>query len=56
MDILHILRSAPDSETEKMISGLSDDRDANVVKLYETEIDWEHIVEAIFSHNQVVCW
>jgi hypothetical protein len=56
MDILHILRSAPDSETEKMISELSDDQRTGVIKLYEAGIDWDGVIDALFSHDRVVCW
>ena len=35
MDILHILRSAPDATTEKMMSELSNDERSAVIKLYE---------------------
>lgn len=56
MDILHILRSLPDTETEKMISELSRDRRSNIIKLYEKNTDWEGIIDAIFAHERVVCW
>ena len=56
MEILHILRSAPDSETEKMMSELSDDQRTGVIKLYEAGIDWDGVIDALFSHDRVVCW
>lgn len=56
MDILHILRSAPDTTTEKMMSDLSRDRQVNVIKLYTDDPDWAGVVDTIFAHNRVVCW
>lgn len=56
MDILHILRSKPDAATEKLITELSPDGGADIIKLYQREIDWEGVVEAIFGHNRVICW
>lgn len=56
MDILHILRSAPDAATEKMMAELSNDQQADVVKLYARDIDWESVVDKIFAHKRVVCW
>jgi hypothetical protein len=56
MDILHILRSAPDAATEKMMSELSSDERSDVIKLYEENIDWDAVVDALFSHDRVVCW
>jgi hypothetical protein len=56
MDILHILRSKPDAATEKIITALTSDGGADVIRLYRGEIDWESVVEAIFGHNRVICW
>jgi Ca2+-binding EF-hand superfamily protein len=55
-DLLHILRSVPDDETQKMMAELSADVDADVIKLYNAEMDWEEVVDAIFSHSRIVCW
>ena len=55
-DILHILRSVPEDGTRKMINDLSNDGKADVIKLYDADKDWEEVVDAIFSHNRVVCW
>ena len=56
MDILHILRSAPNAATEKMMVELSKDEGNGVIKLYEADIDWDSVVDAIFRHDRVVCW
>jgi hypothetical protein len=56
MDILHLLRSEPDVATEKLISDLSADGRVSIIKLFHGDIDWEGVIEAIYSHTRVVCW
>lgn len=56
MGILHILRSAPDAATEKMMTELSNDQQAEIVKLYTQDVNWARVIDKIFAHHQVVCW
>ena len=56
MEILHILRSKPDSGTQKLVFDLSREAYAAVIELYETDNDWEDIVDALFRFKRVVCW
>lgn len=55
-DLLYILRSVPDDGTQRMMSDLAADGNTDVIKLYDAQIDWGAVVDAIFSHNQIVCW
>lgn len=56
MDILHILRSVPDMTTEEMVHALSDQKRSGLIRLYETKIEWDEIVDAIFDSKRIVCW
>lgn len=57
MKILHILRSEPDETVERLIGTMSDKDDETTVKsLYKKEIDWQRLVDDIFSHEKIVCW
>lgn len=57
MKILHILRSEPDETVERLIGNMSDKEDETTVKsLYKKEIDWQRLVDDIFSHEKIVCW
>ncbi|MBS3756388.1 MAG: hypothetical protein KGY56_11890 [Desulfobacterales bacterium] len=57
MKILHILRSEPDETVERLIGGMYEQDDETTVKsLYKKEIDWERLVDDIFSHEKIVCW
>ncbi|MCF8036836.1 MAG: hypothetical protein K9K62_08185 [Desulfobacteraceae bacterium] len=57
MKILHILRSEPDETVERLIGNMSDKDDETTVKsLYKKEIDWQRLVDDIFSHEKIICW
>ena len=58
---LHILRSVPDRVVEDLIETMTAEEWATVVPLYEddlthTPVDWNRIVDDIFSHERVICW
>lgn len=55
-NLLHILRSVPDAGTQKIMAELSTDENADVIKLYDAEKNWDEVIDAIFSHSRVVCW
>lgn len=56
MEILHIFKTRPDRMTELFAGELSKDKDTTVVKLYADDIDWERLVDQIFSHDTVITW
>ena len=56
MKILHILRSRPDDEVGTLMEGLSRDADTTEIRLYEGDVDYEELVDLIFSHDRVVSW
>jgi hypothetical protein len=55
MRVLQILKSEPDEEVRSFMEAFADD-DVTTVPLYEGDVDWEALVDAIFSHDKVVCW
>ena len=56
MKILHILRSEPDETVEKLSAALSRENTATVTPLYQGDVDWEALVDDIYSHDKVICW
>jgi hypothetical protein len=56
MSTLNIVRSAPDEMVERFISALSAEEGDTVVSLYEGNVDWAALVDAIFSHDKVISW
>lgn len=56
MKILNIVRSEPDETVGKCINAFSEDKDAKVIALYEGTVDWQGLVDDIFSYDKVICW
>jgi len=56
MKVLYIYRSEPDELTKKLAEGAAEGKEVVEVKLYEGNVDYDKLVELIFSCDQVVCW
>jgi hypothetical protein len=56
MKMLHILRSEPDDTVQKLCSLVSKSGESSVKALYEKEVDWDALVDEIFSHDKIICW
>ncbi len=56
MKILHVYRSEPNDETNKLVEILSRDRDAMEFKLYVNDPNYDTLVQMIFDADQTVSW
>ena len=56
MKILHVYRSEPTDDVNKLVEILSRDRDASEFKLYMGNPNYDELVSAIFSNDQTVSW
>lgn len=56
MKVLNILRSEPDETVEKLAEAVSKENPSSVTALYEDNVDWDGLVDEIFSHDKVICW
>ena len=56
MKVLHILKSRPGETVKKLFDTLTRNTELSVVELYEEEIDWQGLVDAIFDYDRVICW
>jgi hypothetical protein len=56
MDQLHILRSRPDELVRRLVDGMSKDRQAKEVPLFEGRPDYDQLVKEIFEAEKVICW
>lgn len=56
MKVLNIVRSEPDETVEKCIDAFSGGKDAKLIALYEGNVDWQGLVDDIFSYDKVICW
>ncbi len=56
MDLLHILRSEPDSLVRRFIEALSRGKTAREVPLHSGPVDYDQLVADIFKARKVICW
>ncbi len=55
MKVLHIFKSEPDAQVEKLLEAFSED-EVTTIALFEGEVDWAALVDDIFEHDKVICW
>ncbi len=56
MKTLHIVRSEPTQMTRDFIRATSTQGDDTPVLLYQDDIDYDRLVDGIFSSDRVICW
>lgn len=56
MKILHILKTAPDASTRKIIEVQSAGNETTVIDLTKSGVSYEKLVADVFSHDRVFCW
>jgi len=55
MTTLHILRSEPDERVRELVRTISP-TDGSQIALYEESVDYDRVIDALFSHDRVICW
>lgn len=55
MSTLHIFRSEPDEQVHELIRSIAHD-EIRQIALYEEDVDYDQMVDALFSHDQVISW
>jgi hypothetical protein len=55
---LHILKSKPDKATKTLLStiGAWTSSDNKVFHLYETNPDYEELLDLLFKYDRAICW
>lgn len=56
MKILHILKSAPDGATKKIIELQSVGNQVTTVDLTKGGVDYDKLVADVFGSDKVICW
>ncbi|MDY6879562.1 MAG: hypothetical protein V2J25_16840 [Desulfatiglans sp.] len=56
MKILHIMKTAPDTNTQMLIDIISRDSTSTLFTLYNDEADYDKLIDLIFENDQVVSW
>jgi len=55
MRMLHIFRSKPEGQVRELVRAFSSG-ETREIALYEESVDYDQLVDDIFSHDQIVCW
>jgi trans-2-enoyl-CoA reductase len=55
MNVLHILKSEPDELVEEYLQAFADE-EVTTVTIFEGEVDWEALVDEIFTADKVISW
>ena len=55
MTTLHIFRTEPDEQVRELIWAITPGETTRIV-LYEEIVDYDRLVEALFSHDRVISW
>jgi hypothetical protein len=56
MKLLHVFRSKPTEKILQLTESLSQDNETTQFSLYEEAVDYDRLVELIFSHDKVISW
>ncbi len=56
MKVLHILKTAPDASTERIIEVQSRGQDVTIIDLTAGEVPYDQLVRDVFAHDRVFCW
>ena len=56
MKFLHIFRSEPTTKVLKLVEILSEGNETTRFELYQDEIDYDHLVELIFTYDKIISW
>jgi hypothetical protein len=55
MTTLHIFRSEPDAQVRELIRTITPG-EIRQTSLYEAVVDYDRLVEDLFSHDRVIAW
>lgn len=55
MTTLHIFRSEPDDQIRELIRTITPG-EIRQTNLYEAVVDYDRLVEDLFSHDRVIAW
>jgi hypothetical protein len=56
MKIVHLFRSEPTPEVEELTRILSEGQEVIRFPLYEGPVDYDRLIELVFSNDKVISW
>ena len=56
MKMLHIYRSEPSDDTQKLVEIVSEGRESDSFDLNVDNPDYDALVDMVFAADQTICW
>ena len=56
MKILHVYRSEPNDDVQKLVEIVSEGRDSESFDLHVDSPDYDKLVDMIWDADQTICW
>ncbi len=56
MNVLHILKQAPDASTKKIIEVHASSHQVKTIELYKGGVSYDELVADVFAYDKVFCW
>lgn len=56
MKLLHVYRSEPNDDTQKLVTIVSEGRENQSFKLNVDSPDYNKLVDMVFEADQTICW
>ena len=56
MKILHVYRSEPNDDVQKLVEIVSEGRETESFDLYVESPDYDKLVEMVWEADQTICW
>jgi hypothetical protein len=56
MKVLHLVKSEPDEKTVQMIEALAAGQEPTWADLWQSVVDYDHLLAQIFENERVISW
>ncbi len=56
MKVLHLVKTEPDDKTIQMIEALAAGQEPIRVDLWQSVVDYDHLLAQIFENERVISW
>lgn len=56
MKVLHLVKTEPDDKTIQMIEALAAGQEATRTDLWQSVVDYYHLLAQIFENDRVISW
>jgi hypothetical protein len=56
MKVLHLVKTEPRGKTVQLIEALAEGQDVTRVDLWQSAVDYDHLLAQIFENERVISW